>query len=98
MQIGIIGAGMIGGTVGRLWAKAGHKVRFATRHPDELRDLVKGVPDRPSVRMQSALKGSYWAVVPPWRVVVRSMHCIARRGIGPIPRLTLCSRSLTAPP
>jgi predicted dinucleotide-binding enzyme len=43
MQIGIIGAGKIGGTVGRLWAKAGHKVRFATRHPDELEDLVKGV-------------------------------------------------------
>ncbi|MGX8008200.1 hypothetical protein ACVDG8_003905 [Mesorhizobium sp. ORM8.1] len=24
MKIGILGAGMIGGTVGRLWAEAGH--------------------------------------------------------------------------
>src|SRR5438105_1389172 len=40
MKIGIIGAGMIGSTVGKLWVKAGHDVRFASRHPDELRPLV----------------------------------------------------------
>ena len=43
MQIGIIGAGKIGGTVGRLWAKAGHEVLFATRHPDDLKPLVKDI-------------------------------------------------------
>src|SRR6516165_9967957 len=43
MQIGIIGAGKIGATVGGLWAKAGHKVRFATSHPDQLEDLVRNV-------------------------------------------------------
>jgi predicted dinucleotide-binding enzyme len=43
IQIGIIGAGKIGGTVGRLWAKAGHKVRFATRHPDQLAPLVRDI-------------------------------------------------------
>jgi 8-hydroxy-5-deazaflavin:NADPH oxidoreductase len=43
MQIGIIGAGMIGSTVGRLWADAGHTVRFATRHPDRLDGLVKEI-------------------------------------------------------
>ena len=31
MKIGIIGAGMIGSTVGKLWVKAGHDVRFASR-------------------------------------------------------------------
>jgi predicted dinucleotide-binding enzyme len=49
MQIGIIGAGKIGVTVGRLWAKAGHKVRFATRHPDQLGELVKGIGENASV-------------------------------------------------
>lgn len=40
MKIGILGAGNIGGTVGRLWAKAGHQVRFGTRHPEEQGALV----------------------------------------------------------
>jgi hypothetical protein len=40
MKIGILGAGMIGATVGRLWHRAGHEVRFGTRHPAELAELV----------------------------------------------------------
>lgn len=41
MKIGIIGSGHIGGTLGVLWAKAGHEVFFSSRHPDQLADLVK---------------------------------------------------------
>lgn len=37
MKIGVIGSGHIGGTVGRLWAQAGHEVCFGSRHADELR-------------------------------------------------------------
>lgn len=33
MRIGIIGAGNVGGTLGRRWAGAGHEVVFGTRHP-----------------------------------------------------------------
>jgi predicted dinucleotide-binding enzyme len=40
MRIGIIGAGMIGSTMARLWADAGHEVCVASRHLDELRPLV----------------------------------------------------------
>lgn len=40
LRIGIIGSGNIGGTIGGLWAKAGHPVLFSSRHPEELRDLV----------------------------------------------------------
>jgi 8-hydroxy-5-deazaflavin:NADPH oxidoreductase len=40
MKIGIIGAGMIGATVGKLWVDAGHQVCFASRHPEELKALV----------------------------------------------------------
>ena len=39
-KIGIIGAGHVGGTLGTLWAKAGDDVMFASRHPDELKDLA----------------------------------------------------------
>lgn len=33
MRIGIIGSGNIGGTLGELWAKAGHQVMFSDRDP-----------------------------------------------------------------
>jgi len=36
MRIGTVGAGSLGGTVGRLWVQAGHDVRFSSRDPDEL--------------------------------------------------------------
>src|SRR5438270_11793904 len=41
MKIGIVGAGSIGATVGKLWVDAGHDVRFGTRHPEELLPMVK---------------------------------------------------------
>src|SRR5262249_24826805 len=41
MRIGIIGAGMIGSTVAKLWVDAGHEVRLASRHPENLSELVK---------------------------------------------------------
>ena len=40
MKIAIIGSGRIGGLVGKLWAEAGHQVRFSSRHPDQLDALV----------------------------------------------------------
>ena len=35
MNIGIVGSGDIGSTLGRLWAKAGHKVLFSFSHDQE---------------------------------------------------------------
>lgn len=40
MKISIIGSGGIGGTVGTLWAKAGHEVFFSSRNPEKLTNLV----------------------------------------------------------
>ena len=42
MKIGIIGAGKLGGTLGKKWASTGHEIRFDVRNPqdskfDELR-------------------------------------------------------------
>lgn len=39
--IGIIGSGRLGGTVGTLWARAGHPVLFSSRHPERLKDLIE---------------------------------------------------------
>jgi predicted dinucleotide-binding enzyme len=41
MRIGIVGAGMIGSTVAKLWVDAGHEVRLASRHPEELQTLIE---------------------------------------------------------
>ena len=40
MRIGVVGAGMIGSTVAKLWVDAGHDVRVASRHPDQLKSLI----------------------------------------------------------
>jgi len=40
-KIGIVGSGHIGGTLGKLLAKAGYEVLYSSRHPDTLKDLVK---------------------------------------------------------
>jgi 8-hydroxy-5-deazaflavin:NADPH oxidoreductase len=40
MNIGIIGAGNIGGTLGRLWIQAGHYVRFGVRDTARVRPLL----------------------------------------------------------
>jgi 8-hydroxy-5-deazaflavin:NADPH oxidoreductase len=43
MKIAILGAGQVGGTLGKGWAKAGHAVKFGARDPakPELQALVK---------------------------------------------------------
>jgi len=39
-KIGVIGSGRLGGAVGTIFAKAGYKVMFSSRHPEELKNLV----------------------------------------------------------
>jgi predicted dinucleotide-binding enzyme len=41
MRIGIIGAGMIGSTLAKLWVDAKHEIVLSSRHPDELAPMVK---------------------------------------------------------
>ena len=48
MRIGIIGAGMIGSTLAKLWVDAGHDVQVASRHPDELKSMVERLGTRAS--------------------------------------------------
>ena len=49
MRIGIIGAGMIGSTLAKLWVDAGHQVRLASRHPEELKAVAERLGPRASV-------------------------------------------------
>jgi 8-hydroxy-5-deazaflavin:NADPH oxidoreductase len=43
LKIGMIGAGREGGALGALFVKAGHAVKFSSRNPDNLKDLVAGL-------------------------------------------------------
>lgn len=48
-KIGLIGAGWLGGTVGSLWVKSGHKVMFSSRHPKELKELAEKLGPNASI-------------------------------------------------
>jgi 8-hydroxy-5-deazaflavin:NADPH oxidoreductase len=48
MKIGIVGAGMIGSTLAKLWVDAGHEVKLASRHPQELQPLINRLGARAS--------------------------------------------------
>lgn len=48
MRIGIVGAGMIGSTLAKLWVDAGYEVKLSSRHPNELEPLVKRLGERAS--------------------------------------------------
>jgi 8-hydroxy-5-deazaflavin:NADPH oxidoreductase len=43
LKIAIIGAGREGSALGTVLVRAGHPVMFASRHPEELKDLVAGL-------------------------------------------------------
>lgn len=61
LKISVIGAGNVGGTLGTLWAKAGHSVMFSSRHPEELNDLVKTAG--PNTRAGSVTDAAAWGDV-----------------------------------
>ena len=48
MRIGVVGAGMIGSTLAKLWVDAGHEIRMASRHPEELQPLIERLGERAS--------------------------------------------------
>jgi predicted dinucleotide-binding enzyme len=48
MRIGIVGAGMIGSTLAKLWVDAGHDVRLSSRHSGDLQPLIERLGPRAS--------------------------------------------------
>ncbi|NOK36823.1 NAD(P)-binding domain-containing protein [Corallococcus exercitus] len=63
MKIGIIGAGLIGGTLARRWTQLGHEVSIAnSRGPETLRELAKETGAK-AVTVQEAAKAGEVVVV-----------------------------------
>jgi predicted dinucleotide-binding enzyme len=46
MKIGIVGTGMIGSSLAKLWAEAGHEVFISSRNPKKLTELAKEIGEK----------------------------------------------------
>jgi predicted dinucleotide-binding enzyme len=69
MRIGVIGAGWLGGTVGGVWANAGHEVLFSSRHPAKLAAMVRELGPRASAGTpaEAAAFGAVVLIAMPYR-------------------------------
>ena len=68
MKIGIIGSGNIGGTLARLWARAGHDVMVSnSRGPASLRDFAAETGVRAGTVDEAARFGDVVLLATPWR-------------------------------
>jgi 8-hydroxy-5-deazaflavin:NADPH oxidoreductase len=69
MKIGILGAGNIGGTLAKHWAKVGHFVFVGSRHPNDLQKLVREAgPATQAGTLEDAVRfGDSVVLAIPWR-------------------------------
>jgi predicted dinucleotide-binding enzyme len=72
MNIGIIGSGNVGGTLGKRWAQGGHAVVFGSRTPDsdEMKQLVAGAGPtaRAATLAATVAAGDVLLLATPWPV------------------------------
>jgi predicted dinucleotide-binding enzyme len=82
MNIGILGSGNVGGTLGERWAKAGHKVYFGSREPEGLADLIqKSGPNAKATSNQEAVQAAEVVVVAlPWGAAKSVLESLDLKG------------------
>ena len=70
MKIGIIGAGNVGGTLGKAWAGVGHHVKFGVRNPanEKVLSVLKGCGPNASAGpvKEAAAFGAVVVLTTPW--------------------------------
>ncbi len=99
MRIGIIGAGNVGGTLGRAWGALGHDIAFGVPRPDkpELRQLVDAIGSNASVRAprEAAQASEVVVLATPWPATIEAV-----RGLGSVTGKPVidCTNPLTAGP
>jgi 8-hydroxy-5-deazaflavin:NADPH oxidoreductase len=71
LRIGVIGSGRIGGTLGSVWAKAGHEVMFSSRNIEHDRKLAASVgPNaRAGTPREAAAFGDVLLIAVPYRAL-----------------------------
>lgn len=78
MQIGIIGAGNVGGTLGRAWAGKGHAVKFGVRNPADakVKTLLAqaGAGATAGTIAEAAAHGEVIALATPWQAAREALQ------------------------
>jgi predicted dinucleotide-binding enzyme len=76
MNIGIIGSGRIGGTLGKIWTGKAHRVFFSSRNPDSLNDLIHecGVNARGGKVSEAVEFGELILFAPPYKNFVEAIE------------------------
>jgi len=71
MKIGVVGSGRVGGTLGGVWAKAGHEVMFSSRNIEHDKALAAGLgPNaRAGTPREAAAFGEVLLVSVPYRAL-----------------------------
>jgi len=79
MQIGIVGTGPVGATLGRRFAEAGHSVTFGTRRPesDEAKELARIPGARIASHQEAARTTGVVVLATPWPAAQEAL-----RGLG----------------
>ena len=101
MQIGILGAGNVGGALGTLWAAQGHEIVFGVREPQSytVEILMNHVGDnaRTGTMEEAAAFGEVVVLAVPWGAVVEVLGHVRAALAGKI--LIDCTNRVTpAPP
>jgi len=77
MRIGIIGAGMVGGTLGTRWARAGHEVAWGVRDPAAGKVVslcgAAGHGARAATVAEAAAGAEVVVLATPWRAVAEAV-------------------------
>ena len=62
MRIAVIGAGNVGGSLGRVWSKRGHQVRYGVPNPADAkyRDLPAATPDAAAADAEAIVLATPW--------------------------------------
>lgn len=101
MQIGILGAGNVGGALGTLWAAAGHEIVFGVREPQSytVEILMNHVGDNASTGTmeEAAAFGEVVVLAVPWGAVVEVLGHVRAALSGKI-LIDCTNRTTPAPP
>ncbi|HMF34446.1 MAG TPA: NADPH-dependent F420 reductase [Candidatus Lokiarchaeia archaeon] len=88
MQIGIIGTGNVGGTLGQAWAGLGHEILFGSRNPDDekVQELIGKVGSgaRADTIQEAAEFGEVTVLAVPWHAAQETIEAICNAIHGKI--------------